>query len=307
MTTSPQPTETKKAEEPKLSLLPPIITASERLAKHRGIKGLILGEFGIGKTTLLKTLDASRTLFIDLEAGSLAIGELDVKTAYLKTWEHCRHFATLIGGPDCNQKKESPYSAEIYAQLKKDYGALYDVDQYDTIFIDSITVASRWCRKWCEQQPDVVAKSGEENNWKKFDLIGQEMMTWVNHFQRIPNKNIWFVGLLESKFNSNNEPIHQLQCEGDKLKRELPGIVDIILTYAFVDGLKTTEPDKGTPIKYRAFICKKNNFWHYPAKDRSGKLSVQEPNHLGNLMKKILSPSNPQPLIQELPTDVEFK
>jgi len=51
----------------------PITTADQRLAEPRGIKGCIFGKSGIGKTSLLWTLDPARTLFIDLEAGDLAI------------------------------------------------------------------------------------------------------------------------------------------------------------------------------------------------------------------------------------------
>ena len=47
----------------------PIITADQRLAERRGIKGCIFGKSGIGKTSLLWTLEASTTLFLDLEAG----------------------------------------------------------------------------------------------------------------------------------------------------------------------------------------------------------------------------------------------
>ena len=51
----------------------PIITADQRLAEPRGIKGCIFGKSGIGKTSLLWSLDPARTLFMDLEAGDLAI------------------------------------------------------------------------------------------------------------------------------------------------------------------------------------------------------------------------------------------
>lgn len=46
----------------------PIISADERLKKTKGIKGCIFGKSGIGKTSLLWTLPAEKTLFFDLEA-----------------------------------------------------------------------------------------------------------------------------------------------------------------------------------------------------------------------------------------------
>jgi ABC-type molybdate transport system ATPase subunit len=44
----------------------PIITADQRLAEPRGIKGCIFGRSGIGKTSLLWSLNATTTLFMDL-------------------------------------------------------------------------------------------------------------------------------------------------------------------------------------------------------------------------------------------------
>ena len=64
----------------------PIITADQRLAEARGIKGCIFGGSGIGKTSLLWTLDPATTLFIDLEAGDLAIEGWAGDSVRPRTW-----------------------------------------------------------------------------------------------------------------------------------------------------------------------------------------------------------------------------
>ena len=64
----------------------PIITADQRLAEPRGIKGCIFGKSGIGKTSLLWTLDPARTLFMDLEAGDLAIEGWPGDSIRPRTW-----------------------------------------------------------------------------------------------------------------------------------------------------------------------------------------------------------------------------
>ena len=64
----------------------PIISVDQRLAEKRGIKGVIFGKSGIGKTSLLWTMDASSTLFIDLEAGDLAVQGWTGDTLRPRTW-----------------------------------------------------------------------------------------------------------------------------------------------------------------------------------------------------------------------------
>ena len=85
-----------------------IITADQRLAELRGIKGCIFGKSGLGKTSLLWTLNASTTLFFDLEAGDLAIEGWEGDTVRPRTWTECRDFAVFIGGPNPALRDEQP-------------------------------------------------------------------------------------------------------------------------------------------------------------------------------------------------------
>ena len=78
----------------------PIISAEQRLAEQRGVKGVLVGKSGIGKTSQLWTLPAESTLFFDLEAGDLAIEGWAGDTIRPRTWPECRDFAVFIGGPN---------------------------------------------------------------------------------------------------------------------------------------------------------------------------------------------------------------
>ena len=88
----------------------PIITADQRLAERRGVKGVLVGKSGIGKTSQLWTLKPTATFFFDLEAGDLAVEGWAGDTIRPRTWQECRDFAVYIGGPNPALRDDQPFS-----------------------------------------------------------------------------------------------------------------------------------------------------------------------------------------------------
>ena len=258
----------------------PIISADERLKETKGIKGCIFGKSGIGKTSLLWTMPAETTLFFDLEAGDLAIEGWQGDTIRPRTWQECRDFAVFIGGANPSLRDDQPYSPAHYAAVCERYGNPTALDKYDTIFIDSITVAGRLCFNWCKGQPQAFSeKTGKPDTRGAYGLHGQEMIGWLTHLQHTRGKKIWFVGILDEKLDDFNRRVYQPQIEGSKTGLELPGIVDQVITMAEMPT------ESGT--SFRAFICHTLNEQGFPAKDRSGRLELMEEPHLGRLMEKV--------------------
>ena len=102
----------------------------------------------------------------------------------------------------------------------------------------------------------------------------------LHHLQSARELNIILIGALETTTDDYGRTEHRLQAEGQRIAREIAGIVDIVVTMNWVDF------GDGKPV--RAFICTSPNPWAYPAKDRSGKLEQIEKPDLGALITKIL-------------------
>jgi len=262
-----------------------IISADQRLNQRAGIKGIIVGPAGIGKTSLLYTLDPEKTLFVNAEAGELSVQEWPGDMVRLRSWPDARNLAAMVGGPNPAYADDEIYSVAHYNAAVAELGA-EAFDKYDTIFIDSITELSRVCFTWAKQQPESFSeKNGKPDTRGTYGLLGREMVNWLKQFQHCPRHNVWLVGLLNAVKDDFGRISHVMQVEGAKTALEAPGITDQVIS------MVTIQPEEGEP--YRAFVTQSVNPWGYPAKDRSGRLDMIEEPHLGRLMEKISQPAKP--------------
>src|SRR6516162_8103238 len=174
-----------------------IISADERLREKSGVKMLLVGPAKIGKTTQLRTLDSKRTLFLDLEAGDLAVQDVPVDTLRPQTWEECRDLACFLTGPNPSLPPTACYSAAHYEAIKPAFKDL-SLDKYDMLFVDSITVAGRLSFRWSEQQPKAFSeRTGKKDVRSAYGLHGREMIAWLTHLQHARGKGVAFVAILE--------------------------------------------------------------------------------------------------------------
>lgn len=262
-----------------------IITADERLAETRGPKILIAGPAGVGKTSLLRTVHGPSTLFFDLEAGDLSVQDVAVDQVRARSWQECRDLACFLGGPNLSLDADKAYSQKHYDYVVEQYGDAETLDQYDLYFIDSITVAARLCLQWAQQQPEAFNKDGKPDMRGAYGLLGREMVAWMTQLQHTPQKAVVFVGILEADKDDFGRVWWQLQIDGKKASKEIPGIIDEVLAMANVSFGEGEAPQ-------RALLCNPDAAAHYPSqtyllKDRSGRLDAYEPPHLGKLLAKL--------------------
>ena len=111
-----------------------IISAQERLKQQTGVKMVIFGVFGVGKTSLLRTLNEP-TLCLDFEAGMLAVQDWQGDSISVRTWEDARDLACLIGGVNPASKSSTINQNDDYYQpVLEDFNPDNVYDTLDFIF-----------------------------------------------------------------------------------------------------------------------------------------------------------------------------
>lgn len=257
----------------------PIITADERLAEKQGVKLVLLGKSGIGKTSQLKTLPERSTLFVDLEAGDLAVRDWRGDCVRPSTWPEFRDLVVFLAGPNPALPADAPFSEAHHRHVCERYGDPGQLAKYDTYFVDSITVLARLALIWAKTQPQAYSeRTGKPDTRGAYGLLGSELIGALTHLQHARGKHVVFVAILDERLDDFNRKVFVPQIEGAKTAAELPGIVDEVVTLAEIKA------EDGS--SYRAFVCHTVNPYGFPAKDRSGQLELLEPPNLAALIAK---------------------
>jgi AAA domain len=197
--------------------------------------------------------------------------------------------ACLIGGVDPSVDANGFFCDAHYAHLCQSYPDLVQmITAKRIIFVDSITDFTRQAMAWAKTRPEAFSeKTGKPDIRGAFGLLAREVIALLKHLQHAPGKTVIFVGILERVVDDFNREQWQPQMEGGKAGRELPGIVDQLVSMSLFepdgDGWRH-EPAKG---QVRRLVCRAGNPFGLPAKDRSGLLDMTEPPDLGALLSKI--------------------
>lgn len=272
-----------------------IVTADERLSAAQNKTSIaIFGPPGVGKTSLLKTLPADHTVCLDLEAGMKSVQDWPGTSIPIRSFLDFRDLAVLIGGPDPAADPNAWYSAQHHQHARGVYAGT-GIEEFlaskSVVFVDSITDLTRQVMTYAKQQPEAFSdRTGKPDVRGAYGLLGREVIQALKHLQHAVGKTVIFVGVLEKVTDEFNVSTWQPQMEGSKAGRELPGIVDQVMSMHLfaraADGTYALD-EKATE---RRLVCRSGNPFGLPAKDRSGRLDVTEPADLGAVLSKINTP-----------------
>lgn len=275
-----------------------LITVQERLSADRNKDTIcVLGPFGVGKTSLLYTLPPEDTLCVNFEMGMKSVQTWTGDMLEPQTLGDMLDIATLVGGPKEGLRPNEDMGIEHYNYLIREKYKGFDIRRYRRIFTDSITRMTESAWDYARTLPSsmVLNKQGQlvDDTRGTYGEMGRVVVALLKHMQRAPGVDIIFVGLLARGEDTLHRVTYEPQMMGQMAARELPGIVDHVVSMVLMDY----SPESGWSLnwdngQHRAFVCRRINPWGLPAKSRAEEFIdvIEEPN-LGKLLEKINQPA----------------
>ncbi len=218
---------------------------------ENGVKALVYGDSGIGKTTLMST--SPKPLIVSCEAGLLSIA--NTNTPYIQ-----------IDADYENPEKslQDIYDALEFAQESE------EAMQYETISLDSITEVA--------QVMLFQLKVKYKDPRHSYPMLADEMGKLMRGFRDLKGKNVLVSAKSARMEDSDTGTVtYKPKMPGKELLFDIPYIFDQVL-------FMTSMPDEDG-IEYR--VLKTAKGYGFDAKDRSRTLQPIEEPDMGKIIAKV--------------------
>ncbi len=225
-----------------------VMTTSDQASLDHGIKGLVYGRSGIGKTRLMATLpkiqikDGGHGIVISAESGMLSLRDTPIPIIEIKQLDDLNRALDYLSGPAGNH--------------------------FWSIGMDSVTEIA--------EKILANAKAGTKDGRQAYGQLADQMWATIRAFRDLKGKNVIMTAKAEYFKDENGVTKWGPMMPGKTLTQGLPYFFDEVFALAAFRGVQ----GEHISLQTKADMT-------YEAKDRSGKLDFFEYPDLMNVFNKI--------------------
>jgi len=212
-----------------------------------GVKMLVYGAAGSGKTSLIATLP--NPVIFSAEGGLLSIADSDLPFIEISDMASITDAYEWLIGAD-------------------------EAKQFQSIALDSISEIAEVVLS-AEKKRTVNGKPIDPR--QAYGQMQELMSDLVRAFRDIPGKHVYFSAKVEKSSDEMGRVSYAPSMPGNKMAQALPFYFDEVL------ALRVEKGEDGQPV--RALMTQSDGLWQ--AKDRSGRLDAWEMPDLGAIIRKI--------------------
>ena len=171
-----------------------VILKSTKGAKTHGVKAIVYGFPGVGKTTLIRTLP--NPVILSAEAGLLSLTESDIPYLEIKSMDDLADAFIWLTTTDEGKR-------------------------FDTICLDSISEIAEVCLSEEKRK----TKDGRQSYGALAEIINAS----IRAFRDIPEKNVFFIAKCEKEQDENGRMLYGPSMPGKSLTQSIGYFFDLLL------------------------------------------------------------------------------